>query len=301
MRAVFSVRGAAVALWVLAAAPALASPLSPALSSPYGDMLHDADSVFRGAVTAGLWVVFAVTGVVLLLPGAVALTVGRVVVPANAAASLVAAGLAEGRSWAGHSVTVVAAAAAAVAVLMPAFGQAVVDAGGYGDERRFLLRPPGPALIAGIAPAWAVAAAGAATGPLLLADRRWLAGAATAAVGLPAAGLAGRALFRLARRWLVFVPAGVVMHDHMTVTQPIPLPRRGIASIGPAPADTAATDLTAQAFGLALEMRLKAPVTAAVVTGRGQSRDLSVTSVLVSPSRPAAVMATAAKRGIAIS
>ena len=195
-------------------------------------------------------------------------------------------------------VGLVAAPAAVTLVLQPGYAEAQVDAGSYGDERRFLLRPPGPILIALVLPVWALSVAGTAAGPLLLAHRRWTAGAAVTAVGLPVAALAAHTLFRLARRWLVFVPNGLVVLDHLAVAEPLPLGRRGIASIGPAPAGTAATDLTAQAFGMALELRLAGPVAASVVTGRNRSETRPLTALLVSPSRPAAVLATAERRGI---
>ena len=300
LRAVLTVRGAALALWVLAAAPSFASAVMPTEHSPYGSLLEGADGFFAAAVSAGLWTVFGAVLAALLLPGALALTVVRVAAPANALGLLGAAAFADELSWAGAGPALLGGTAAGVAVLLPAYGGAAVDAGGYGDERRFLLRPPGLVLAALIPLTWAAAVVGAAAGPLLLADRRWTAGAVATSVGFPAAAAAGHALFRLARRWLVFVPAGVVVHDHMTVAQPIPLARRGIASLGPAPSDGDAVDLTAQAFGLALELRFKAPVRVPVVTGRGRSEQRSAASVLISPSRPAAVMATAAKRGIAI-
>ena len=141
--------------------------------------------------------------------------------------------------------------------------------------------------------------AGATAGPLLLAHRRWTAGAVITAVGLPVAALAAHTLFRLARRWLVFVPNGLVVHDHLAVAEPLPLGRRSIASIGPALAGTTAADLTAQAFGMALEMRLAGaggrPAWSPAGTAARRARS---PALLMSPSRPAAVLATAERRGI---
>ena len=151
-----------------------------------------------------------------------------------------------------------------------------------------------------IVPMWAVSVAGVAVGPLLLTGRGWAAGIAAAAIGLPAAAFAAHTLYRLACRWLVFVPNGVVVHDHVAVTEPLPLGRRDIASIGPAPADTSAVDLTAQAFGMALELRLTEPVKASVMMGRNRSEERTLSALLMSPSRPAAVLATAERRGLRV-
>ena len=294
-RAVLSARGAAVAAWLPVAAGSL-----------YADALASAsdEAGFRSAVSAGLWGVFAAALAAMVLPGPLALTAVRVVVPANLAASVWALAVIDDRMWLGHGVALAAAAVAVVAVLHPAFGDAVTDASSYGAERRFLLRAPGPVLLTLVAPMWLLTCAGAAAGPLLLADRRWPAGAAATLIGWPAALLAGRALHRLARRWLVFVPAGLVVHDHLTLAQPVLLTRSEIASLGPAPSDTADTedtaDLTAAALGLALEVRLAGPAELPVVAGRRRENARAVTALLVSPSLPARVLAAAGDRGIPI-
>ncbi len=302
-RAVLSARGAAVAAWLPVAAGSL-----------YADALASAsdDAGFRSSASVGLWVVFAAALAAMMLPGPLALTAVRVVVPANLTASVWALAVIDDRSWLGHGVALAAAGVAAVAVLHPAFGDAVTDASSYGAERRFLLRAPGPVLLTLVAPMWLLTCAGAAAGPLLLADRRWAAGAAATLIGWPAALLAGRALHRLARRWLVFVPAGLVVHDHLTLAQPVLLTRSEIASVGPAPAGAAdaadltaadtedTADLTAAALGLALEVRLAGPAELPVVAGRRREKGRAVNALLVSPSLPARVLAAASDRGIPI-
>lgn len=305
-RAVLSARGAAVAAWLPVAAGSL-----------YADALASAsdDAGFRSAVSAGLWGVFAAALAAMVLPGPLALTAVRVAVPANLAASVWALAVIDDRMWLSHGVALAAAAVAVVAVLHPAFGDAVTDASSYGAERRFLLRAPGPVLLTLVAPMWLLTCAGAAAGPLLLADRRWAAGAAATLIGWPAALLAGRALHRLARRWLVFVPAGLVVHDHLTLAQPVLLTRSEIASVGPAPADATdaadaidmadtdpanTADLTAAALGLALEVRLTGPAELPVVAGLRREKGRAVTALLVSPTLPARVLAAAGDRGIPI-
>ena len=141
VRAVMTVRGTAAALWLLAAVPAAAGWATPDMSSPYGDALQGASPGFATAATAGLWTLSAAVGVALMLPGASALTAVRIAVPANAVAALWAADAADAGSWSGYSLTLTAALGAAVMVLLPTFSDAVVNAAGYGDERRYLLRP----------------------------------------------------------------------------------------------------------------------------------------------------------------
>lgn len=264
--------------------------------------LHPTGEAGRTAVSAGLWAVLVVVGAALVLPGARALTVVRIAVPAAAVVQVWALASEAGNDNpdAAAVLAAVAALAGAAVVLLPAYGEAQVDASSYGDEQRFLLSPPGPVLIALIVPLWAMSVVGATAGPLLLAHSAWVPGALASAVGLPAAALAAHTLFRLACRWLVFVPNGVVLHDHLAISEPLPLSRRDIASLGPAPADTSAADLTAQAFGMALELHIAKPATARVVTGRKRGEERSLTKILFSPTRPASVLAAADHRSIKI-
>ena len=284
---------------------AVAAWLAVGIGASFESLVYEAllsdDGAARATVTVALWLAYGVVLAALLLPGARALTVVRIGVPAGFLELAVGAYYPEDGSY-GYGllgfVGLMAAFGCNSLVMASAYAEAQVDAASYGDERRFLLRPPGPVIVALVVPMWAVAVAGVAVGPLLLADRGWAAGIAAAAVGLPAAAFAAHTLFRLARRWLVFVPNGLVVHDHLAVAEPLPVGRRSIASIGPALAGTTATDLSAQAFGMALELRLAEPVEASVVTGRNRSEMRPLTALLVSPSRPAAVLATAERRGI---
>ena len=188
--------------------------------------------------------------------------------------------------------------AATAAVLAPGVADCFIDGASYGDERRFVLRAPGPVLIAFVVPAWAVVIVGSTAGPILLADQRWLLGTVAAVVGLPPAALAFNALYRLTSRFIVFVPNGLVLHDQTVVREPVLFARNQIIGLAPARADTSATDLTASALGLALELKLSSAVTLPLVIGRKSTDERSVRSLLISPTRPADVMRTAEQRGI---
>ena len=105
-----------------------------------------------------------------------------------------------------------------------------------------------------------------------------------------------RALHGLARRWVVFVPAGLVLHDPHALVEPVLFPRRSIRRLGPAPADAGAgrRDLTQGALGLALELELAEPV---AISPRRADRTVQVESVgrlLFTPTRPGALLGEAA-------
>ncbi|HKA84457.1 MAG TPA: hypothetical protein VKD21_11370 [Acidimicrobiales bacterium] len=272
----------------------------PVLLGPaVGDALDDASRPVQLVASVGLWVGWAVVLVATLVLSTVSLTTLRVAAPA-AVVVAVAAIVSDGPSTAAV-VGLAAALVAALAAFWPGTGEAFVAGSSYGGERRMPLRVPGPLLAGPLVLVWAVAAAGVAAGPLLLAARQWLVGLLALAIGLPAAAVAVRSLHTLARRWLVFVPNGVVVHDPLALAEPVLLRRADVRSIGPAPADTAALDLTRGALGLALELTVAPPVSLVLAAGGGTGVNEATTAValLVSPTRPGAVLAEARSRRLA--
>jgi hypothetical protein len=182
----------------------------------------------------------------------------------------------------------------------------MVNGSSYGDERRMPLRPPGVLLLGPVELTWLVVVAGVAAGPMLLAARQWLPGAILLIVGWALAALGVRSLHRLSQRWFVFVPAGVVVVDDMALTDAFLVQRQRVDSIGPAPVDNRALDLTVGALGLALELRLTEPD---VVTPAPPRRlrgerpavtPLGVESVLIAPTRPGWVLDEATRRRLLV-
>jgi hypothetical protein len=271
----------------------------PVLLGPaVGDALDDASRPIQVVASIGLWLGWAAVLVATLVPTTVSLTALRCATPAAVAAA-VAATVADGAS-AATVVGLAAALVAALAAFWPGTAEAFVAGSSYGNERRMPLRVPGPLLAGPLVLIWVAAAAGVAVGPLLLAARQWIAGGAALAVGLPVAVVAFRSLHTLARRWLVFVPKGVVVHDPLALAEPVLLRRSDVRSFGPAPADTAALDLTRGALGLALEVTLAPPVSVVLAGGRqGVSEATTAAALLVAPSRPGAVLAEARHRRLA--
>jgi hypothetical protein len=253
------------------------------------------------ALTGSLlaWGTWAAVLVAVLVPRPVSLTAVRIAAPAALAAAnwsaLVGArGLAD-------VVAVTWAALTVVAAFAPVTGDAFVNGSSYGDERRMPLRVPGMLLLGPLPLAWVVAAAAPIGAPLLIAARQWVAGGLLAVIGLPLAALAVRALHGLSRRWVVFVPAGLVLHDLQAMVDPALFPRTSIRRLGPAPVDgDGAMDLTLRSLGLALELEL---VEATEIAPRRPDRSVQVEAVqrlLFAPTRPGAVLHEAARRRIAV-
>lgn len=280
------VRGA----WLLL--PLLAGPVSAAAFA-------DASRPVQVVGSVGLWGGWLSGLVATLVPRTVSLTVLRVLAPAAVAAvGFAAATTDETTVW--RVVGLVAVLVAAALAFSPDVGRLGVEGSAYGDEQRFPLRVPAPLLAGPVPLAWVAVVAGIAAGPLLLAAERWVLGAIVLAVGGVAAWWGARALHVLSRRWVVLVPAGFVLHDQLALADPILLRREQIVRVGPAPADTAARDLTRGALGLALELDLVGPVALTTVAERPGAavENTKADRLLFTPTQPGALLTACRARRI---
>jgi hypothetical protein len=271
-----------------------------ALGPLLADALDPRDELFRRGVSISLWIAWALTLLATAVLRPLSLTAVRIAVPASCVVALWAA-IAHG-AHANTAVGLTAAVATTVCALLPTTGDAFADGASYGDERRFLLRAPGPYVLGPIPLARAVVVAGVSEGPLLVFARQWIAGVVVTAVGWLVAWRVWRSLAALANRWLVFVPAGVVVHDSITLAEPTLFPRTNVTAFAPAPSGTDALDLTANALGLALQIDLSSPQPVACMTRPAtRQRDAEtrlVERLMVTPSRPGAVVAEARARAV---
>jgi hypothetical protein len=267
----------------------------PVVAGPgFGNALDGRSRAVQVVASLVLWAVWAAGVLATLVPRPGGLTLLRVAAPAAVAAAV---GAVADDPGAASVVAVAATAVSAVLVLLPETGELFVNGAAYGDERRHLLRPPAALLLGPLPVAGAVLVAAVVTGPLLLAARSWVAGVVAVALGVPVAVVLARALHSLTQRWAVFVPAGLVLKDHLALLDPVLLRRHLVTSLGPSPADSDALDVTARAPGLALEVRLSEPVALAQVTpGRKGSEARSPDALRFTPTRPGAVLAEAERR-----
>jgi hypothetical protein len=284
--------GPSVALWVLRALW-LATSVTVAVALSGG--LDGRSDAVRVTALGLWWVVWAATLLALLVASTAGLTAARLLVPFGLLTALAA--------WvAGAEVALAAAAtaltAASVLVALSAdVGESMVQASAYGSERRFPLRPPA-SWLAPVLLAWVVAAATMTAGPLLLAARQWLAGglvslaAAACAVALPPR------FHQLSRRWLVIVPAGLVIHDRVALAETLMVRHHDVAAIGLAGHDSGAADLTGPTWGVPLELELRDLVTVVRAPTRDAPRGSAIhaRAVLVAPSRPGHVLRALARR-----
>lgn len=177
-----------------------------------------------------LWLVVAVS-VLVLHP--IALVVVRFVVPLVALNTLVAVGggglPTDLASWGRHIGAAVMVAIIGLVYRSP-YGAVHAQAAAYGHEQRYLLRPP-VAVLLPLALLWCVSAGLGAVATradsLSLALPMALTFFAVVLFTVRRAGV-------LARRWLVFVPAGIAIHDPLMLRDTFMARRNDVRSLVPA-------------------------------------------------------------------
>ena len=165
-------------------------------------------------------------------------------------------------------------------------GHLCVNGPAYPNERRFLLRPAAALMVAPLPLVGALTGAGVLVGPMLLASERWVAGIIATAAGALSTRVLGKALYAQARRFVVFVPAGFVLHDEFVVRDPVLFQRRIIEQLRAAPAQSDSLDLTNGAGGLAVEVLLTEKAEIVRVTSRRSSETGSTARFLIVPTLP---------------
>ena len=249
-------------------------------------------------VEVEFWMVWAIAWLAILIPRTGSLTGARILVPTSVVAAI--ATLAAGASTAAGTAFVVCALLATLVMVHGSTCDAFVDGSSYGPERRFALRVPPLVAVTAVPVTWTLATIGLAAPPLLAA-RLWIPGALVAVVAVALSRFAVRSIHGLSRRWIVFVPAGMVIHDPLTLTDAMLLSRRSIVTLGPALAETDATDLSQGALGLSLQVDVAEPVGLNVRQGRStRPAEVMTDRMIFTPLRPGALLESAREHRIPI-
>jgi hypothetical protein len=255
-----------------------------------------ADGAAGAAVRWTIALVWGVTLIALVIPSVMSLTLARVITPLAATAAVIFWWTTSDTT--NGAITSAATATAAIIVGTGEFGQRSVQASAYGDEQRFPLRAPSAFLVASVI-AWLLTAVAVIVAIGMLGDNNVV----STVVGLVAVALVvlgAPRWHRLSRRWLVLVPAGVVVHDPLVLSETAMWRRHHIAGASLATSDTSAADLTGPASGHLIEVRLSETATVVLTDGRAnpRGRAIHLTAGLIAPSRPGAAIAAMRQRGI---
>ena len=245
-----------------------------------------------------LWAAWAIGLVALLSPRPWGLTALRIVAPAAVIVTLASVAGAGGGAAA---LAVSSSIVAAVFALSAPIAQSAANALAYGDEVRFPLRIPTSLALGPVPLAVVFTIAGISTGPLLIADGRIGGGIIVAVIGFPLAFVAVRSLHALASRWLVLVPAGIVVVDPLTLADPVLMRREVIAGLAHerARAAAGALDLRLGAHGGTVALSLHVPQSFGHRRGRHDAEVRDAEVVLVSTVRTDALLTLAGERRIA--
>ena len=263
----------------------------PFIGAEVGGLLDDRSDAVQITGTALAWAVWGVVVIASYISHPITLTVLRIGIPVVTGFMIFVA------VTQGFSGSQIISAAVSVAVLLLSFsaeiGGIYVQASAYGDEKRFALRPP-VVLVAPILLSVLVADLSIIALPLLVAARNWT----VAAVALVGLYLSVRYLLPrihlLSRRWLVFVPAGVVVHDEIVLSINLMIKKQDLIQIQLARDNSAAADLSALTWGVPLEFSFNKPLDVALSSiGAKHLNSVSAihaTSIIIAPSRPGAVL-----------
>ncbi|WP_040493268.1 hypothetical protein [Ilumatobacter nonamiensis] len=253
----------------------------------------------RWTTAIGAWFVFAIVAIALLIPAVVSLTVIRVGTPLAVVAAIASA--IAGSSGLDVALLLIPAGITSAAVFTAEVGRWMVQATAYGDEDRLPLRSPVPAGTAAVL-TWIVWAAAVTTGPLALAAENWPLGIPVTLVALVLTVFVGPRWYSMTRRWLVLVPAGLVVHDPLVLADTLMVRTDQILGIGLARADTQAADLTGPASGYAVQVDTTEPVSTvfAFTPKEPNGKAIHMTGFLVAPSRPGEALRLASARNLPI-
>ena len=257
---------------------AMAAWVALALSSPWQTIADDASRSVAWVVLTWGWFLWTGVGASLLVPSPMSLTIVRIAVPLSVVVSVVAS----------QPLAVFCSVVALIVCASPVFVDAMVQGGAYGDETRFALRTPLPYVVPAVV-AWLLYTAALIGGSLLLAAHQYIVGAVLVAIGILLSRTIPRRLHRLARRWLVLVPVGIVVHDHLVLHETIMAHSEKILSVTRTSDVGEAADLTGGVVGdritIALTEADKVVLSAITAKALGTTEALHVEMFCIAPRR----------------
>ena len=218
------------------------------------DTMSSHSQVLRTTMSVELWLLWALVALATWLHHPISLTTARCIVPVVVAHLFV--GLPDSSFGVGNVIGAACALVALVLIYTSNYGSIHVQAGAYGDERRYLLRVPAP-IVMPLVLGWGVMMVVVSTTPLMLASERYVIGGIGVVLS---AGLLWQLpvrLHRLSRRWLVKVPAGWVVHDDVVLSENLLIKTHEVVSMNLALEGSEALDLTGMTRGVPIEMQLR--------------------------------------------
>lgn len=227
-------------------ASTLASWVLLGVAAPWQSLADNHSSAVGTVLIVWGWLLFLAVAIGVLVPSPISLTVTKCVTPLMAIGAFIAA------SPAG----IFGSLAAFIITWSALFGDVMVQGSAYGEETRFTLRTPVPYWAPSVV-AWALLSGGLIGGTLLIGAENYVVGAPLLLIGALLTPTVPRRLHRLSRRWLVIVPAGIVVHDHLVLAETQMSMRSKILSITKVNESGETADFTGGILGPRIAVHLK--------------------------------------------
>lgn len=249
-----------------------------------GDTLDAFDDGSRLALRIALWSLWGVALLAVLVPSPAGLTALRLGTTASFAVTVVAV---VAHPFATSAIAVGLVTLDLVVALSADVGNRFVQASAYGSERRFLLRCPRP-LVAVQVVSLTVWIGSAIGGVATAIAGRWPIAIPLLVVAIGSTIVLPRRFHRLSRRWLVAVPAGLVVHDHVQLAETAMFASRNVRSIEASTGSGDALDLSGCPTRPGLVVSLGDMETVVLAADRAHpgGRAMHASAVRVCPTRP---------------
>ena len=256
------------------------------LTVPFlNNALQQMSSVTGTSSTVAIWALWSVALLSTMVPSSTALTAIRLALPTILVIAG-AVGLAVGMS-SGVAAAITISLLANLLIMRAEIGNSFVQLAAYGDEQRFLLRCP-PAMLVVQILSWLVWIALAIAAINFFDNEAFVPGGIAAVAALFLTIALPPRFHRFSRRWLVSVPAGLVIHDHVVLAETAMFMQNAVIEIGLDSAQSEAADLSGKCAGTGLVITLKdfdTVVFAGTPKTPGGSA-IHVKSMRVCPTRP---------------
>ena len=240
------------------------------------------------------WGVWAIVALAVLVPHPLSLVTARLLTPLLALHAGVTILQDSTLRW-GAALALFLMITVCAATFTARYGSVHAQAAAYGHERRHLLRPP-MAVLAPLLLVWLIAAA---FGALAVHGERLAVSLSATALLVALTSFMLRRALVLSRRWLVFVPAGIAVHDPLLLRDTFMVRSHDVRTLHEAKSTTEAFDVTGTTWGTPLELVLSHPHDVSLSPfGARLTRTLDrvhVTALLVAPSRPHAAISDSSR------
>jgi hypothetical protein len=265
-------------------ASTLATWILLGVAAPWQQLADDYSFSVGIVLTVWGWLFFLAVAIGVLVPSPISLTVTKCITPLTLLCAFLAA----------SPIGIFGALAAFIITWSALFADVMVQGSAYGEETRFALRTPVPHWAPSVV-AWGLLSGSLLSGTLLIAATNYVVGAPLLVIGLVLARTVPRRLHLLSRRWLVIVPAGIVVHDHLVLAETMMNMRSKILSVTKVDVSGETADFTGGVTGprIAVHLTESDKVALSKITAKtlGTANALHVKAFSFAPRRVDAALA----------